>query len=413
MRCPRTAVAALVAWLLLAWAGPAQQPAQDDLRQGLVALNQNDLVHAREFLERAAKLNPGSAVVWVALAQTYLKSGQKDMAVQAAGHAEQYGADTPPIQHALALFYAGTGDLPRAAGWERRFAATPGAGAQAAASAAALSLEAGQPEEAVKWAEAALRGADTPEAHHVLGKAYQAAGRPDSALPELRRAFEGAPAQEVFLSDLAQALLDHGDFAEALALLEKGQREFPKSPQIALAYGVACYAQRRPADAVRAFLEVIRLDPTVEQPYVFLGRILEHAGSRLPEVIASYAAWEKKAPKNYLPVFLHAKALAASSNPDAPAIETRLRRSIELNGAFWESHLELGALLASQSKWPEAARELARSIELNPGQTRAHYELARVYLRMGKPDLARAERAEYERLKTAETDATTHAPQYN
>jgi regulator of sirC expression with transglutaminase-like and TPR domain len=62
-------------------------------------------------------------------------------------------------------------------------------------------------------------------------------------------------------------------------------------------------------------------------------------------------------------------------------------------------------LLSSQSKWPEAARELSRSIELNPGQSRAHYELARVYLRMGKPDLARAERAEYERLKSAETGA--------
>ncbi len=404
MKCHRTAVPAVVAWLLLPLAGPAQLPAQDDLRQGLVALNNNDLVHAREFLESAAKQDPRSALVWVALAQTYLKSGQKDMAVQAAGRAEQFGADTPPIQHALALFYAGTGDLARAAEWERRFAATPGAGAQAATDAAALSLEAGQPEEAVKWAEAALRGGDTPEAHHLVGKAYQAAGRPDSALPELRRAFERAPAQEVFLSDFGQALLDHGDFAEALAVLEKGQRQFPKNPQIVLAYGVACYAQRRPADAVSAFLEVIRLDPTVEQPYVFLGRILEHAGGRLPEVIASYAAWEKKAPENYLPVFLHAKALAASSNPDDHVIETELRRSIELNGAFWESHLELGELLSTQSKWPEAARELSRSIELNPGQTRAHYELARVYLRMGKPDLARAERAEYERLKTAETD---------
>jgi tetratricopeptide (TPR) repeat protein len=404
MKRRRTAVLAVVAWLLLPLAGPAQPPAPDDLRQGLVALNKNDLVHAREFLERAAKVDPRSAVVWVALAQTYLKSGQKDMAVQAAGHAEQFGADIPPVQHALALFYTGTGDLARAAEWERRFAATPGAGAQAAANAATLSLEAGQPAEAVKWAEAALRGADTPEAHHTLGKAYQAAERPDSALPELRRAFERGPAQEVFLSDFGQALLDHGDFAEALALLEKGHRQFPKNPQIALAYGVACYAQRRPEEAVGAFLEVIRLDPAVEQPYVFLGRILEHAGGRLPEVIAAYAAWEKKAPENYLPVFLHAKALAASSSPDTPGIETRLRRSIELNGAFWESHLELGALLSRQSKWPEAARELSRSIELNPGQTRAHYELARVYLRMGKPDLARAERAEYDRLQSAETD---------
>ncbi len=401
MKSPRTAVLVLVAGLLLPWAAPAQ----DDLRQGLVALNRNDLVHAREFLEKAAKLDPRSAVVWVALAQTYLKSGQKDMAAKAAGRAEQFGTDTPPVQHALALFYAGTGDLARAAGWERRFAATPGAGAQAAANAAALSLEAGQPEQAVKWAEAALRGGDTPEAHHVLGKAYQAAGRPDSALPELRRAFEGAPAQEVFLSDFGQALLEHGDFSEALAILEKGHRQFPKNPQIALAYGVACYAQRRPEDAVSAFLEVIRLDPTVEQPYVFLGRILEHAGARLPEVIASYAAWEKRTPKNYLPVFLHAKALAAAPNPDTPEIETELRRSIALNGAFWESHLELGTLLSSQSKWPEAASELARSIELNSSEPRAHYELARVYLRMGKRDQARAERAEYDRLKSAQTGA--------
>ena len=88
-----------------------------------------------------------------------------------------------------------------------------------------------------------------------------------------------------------------------------------------------------------------------------------------------------------------------------PEIETELRRSIALNGAFWESHLELGTLLSSQSKWPEAASELARSIELNSSEPRAHYELARVYLRMGKRDQARAERAEYDRLKSAQTGA--------
>jgi Flp pilus assembly protein TadD len=401
MRRRRTAVLGVLACLLLPLAGPAQPPAQDDLRQGLAALNRNDLVQARERLERASETDPRNALVWVALAQTYLKSGQKDMAVRAAGRAEQFDAGTPPVQHALALFYVGTGDLAKAAEWERRFAASPGAGPQAAANAAVLSLNAGQADEAVKWAEAALRGADSPELHHLLGQAYQAAGRPDSALPELRQAFERAPEQEVFLSDLGQALLKAGDFAGAFAVLEKGQRQFPKNPQIVLAYGVACYAQRRMADAVSAFLQVIRLDGTIEQPYVFLGRTLEQAGTRLPEVIAAYAAWQKKAPDNYLPIFLHAKALAAS-NPDAPEVETGLRRSIERNGAFWESHLELGALLSRQGKWPEAARELSRSIELDPGQPRTHYELARVYLRLGKPDLARAERAASERARNSE-----------
>ncbi len=401
MRRFRIALLGVLACLLLPLAGPAQPQAQDDLRQGLAALSRNDLVHARECLERASQADPRNAVVWIALAQTYLKSGQKDMAARAAGRAEQFGASTPPVQHALALYYAGTGEFAKAAEWERRFAASPGAGAQAVSSAAVLSLDAGQADEAVKWAQAALRGSDSPEMHHLLGQAYQAAGRPDSALPELRRAFELAPAQEVFLSDYGQALLKAGEFAGAFAVLENGQREFPKDPQIVLAYGVACYVQRRMADAVSAFLQVIRLDDTVEQPYVFLGRTLEQAGARLPEVIAAYAAWEKKAPDNYLPVFLHAKAIAAS-NPDAPEIEPDLRRSIERNGAFWESHLELGVLLSRQGKWPEAARELSRSIELNPDEPRTHYELARVYLRLGKPDLARAERAESDRARNSE-----------
>ena len=107
MKRRRTAVLGVVACLLLPLAGPAQPPAQDDLRQGLAALNRNDLVHARECLERASEADPRSAVVWVALAQTYLKSGQKDMAVRAAGRAEQFGAGTPPVQHALALVLRG------------------------------------------------------------------------------------------------------------------------------------------------------------------------------------------------------------------------------------------------------------------------------------------------------------------
>jgi tetratricopeptide (TPR) repeat protein len=301
---------AIIAWLLWSFAALAQPSAQEDLRQGLIALNNNDLVRARDFLEKASKADPKNALVWVALAQTYLKSGQEDMALQSAARAEQFGADNPTVQHALALFYAGFG----------------------------------------------------------------------------------------------QALLEHGDFAKALAVLEKGQRRFPRDPQMVLAYGVACYAQRRFTDSVSAFLRVIRIDDSIEQPYVFLGRILDHAGERLKEITASYAAWEKKAPDNYLPGFLHAKALLASPNRDAPEIEAKLRRSIQLNASYWESHLELGSLLSRQGKWPEAEHELSRCIELNPRQARAHYELARVYLRLGKTEQAKAERAEYERLKNAEEE---------
>ena len=138
------AVLVLVAWLLLPWpAGAAGS--QDDLRQGLAALNRNDLVHAREFLERAAKLDPRSAVVWMALAQTYLKSGQKDMAAQAAGRAEQFGATLLPSSTRWRCSTRAPATSPRPPvgaplcghAWSRRASGR---------NAAALSLEAGQPE---------------------------------------------------------------------------------------------------------------------------------------------------------------------------------------------------------------------------------------------------------------------------
>jgi Flp pilus assembly protein TadD len=322
------------------------QAPQDDLRQGLAALNRNDIAHARESLEKAAKAEPANGVVWAALAHTYLRAGEKDAALECAARAGQFGAQIPLVQHSLALFYDGTGDPKNAAAWETRYIATP-------------------------------------------------AARPDA---------------EGFVADLGQALLQRRNFIEALELLENGQRQFPKNAQIVLAWGVAAYAEHRPTVATGAFLRVIRLDSTVEQPYIFLGRMLDEAGDQLAQITAAYTAWEARAPGNYMPVFLHAKALLASPDADVAVIGALLRRSIQLNGAFWESHNELGKLLAGRGEWAEAERELSRSIELNPGDARTHYNLARVYLRLGKPDRAKTERSEYERLTAAENAAAPSSP---
>ena len=98
--------------------------------------------------------DPRSAVGWVALAQSYAER-RRDDAMPAARGAEQFGGDAPAIE-SLALFYAGTGDAARAAGWERRFAASPGAARMEPRNAAALSLDAGEPEMAIQWARTAL-----------------------------------------------------------------------------------------------------------------------------------------------------------------------------------------------------------------------------------------------------------------
>ena len=365
-------------------------------------MNSSNLPQARQRLESASRLQPDNALVWAALAQTYLHSQETNRAAEAAQHAASLAPADPVVNHALAMFYSETGDFTKAADCERRFASSPAADPQAAARAAELSLRAGQAEEAIRWAKTSLERSDTATLHHLLGQAYVAANQPETALRELRKAVQGDPQVEAFVFDLGQVQLRAGDFSGAFLTFEEGRHRFPASAQVELAYGVAAYGQRHFTEAIDAFLQVTRLDPSLEQPYVFLARILDQAGDRLPRILDAYAAWEKTAPQNHLPPCLYAEALAAADG-DPANIERELRRSIELNDRYWESHFELGLLLANKGEWPSAAAELSLSIELNPKNAPAHFQLARAYDKLGRRELAQAERAEHQRLTEAET----------
>lgn len=380
----------------------AQESFEAEIRRGLLALNGNDLAQARQSLENASRLKPDNPLVWVALARTYQRSQEPKRAGEAAQRAATLAPLDPTVNHALAMFYSETGDFAKAAGCERRFASSPAADPLAAARAAELSLRAGETGQAVAWAKTALEKGDSAALHHLLGQAYEAANQPEAAVRELHKAVESDPRVEAFVFDLGQMQLRRGDFAGAFATFDHGRQRFPASAQIELAYGVAAYGQRRFTEAIDSFLRVTRLDPAVEQPYVFLGRILDQAGDRLPRILAAYAAWEKAEPRNHLPPCLYAKALGAAG-VDPAKIEAELRRSIQLNDRYWESHFELGVLLVKKREWQAAAAELTRSIQLNPKNAPAHFQLARVYDKLGRPEQAQAERAEHQRLTAAET----------
>jgi Flp pilus assembly protein TadD len=398
----------VVRWLLaiILWVSAAAQSASFDeqFHRGLLALQNNDLTAATQSLEQASRLQPENPRVWAALAQAYLRSKQADPANAAAKRAESLAADDPVVQHALAIFFSETGDLARAADLERRFASGKAADPQAAARAAMLSLQAGEPQQAITWARAALSQSDSADMHHLLGKAEEATNQPEAALAELSKAVELAPYDEGFTFDLGQALLHRGDFAGSLGFFETARARFSRSAQIELAYGVASYGQRRFRDAIASFLRVTQLDPSIEQPYIFIGKMLENADDLMPAVLSTYSAWATAEPSNYLPWFLHAKALNASLG-DAAQSEAELRRSIRLNPNFWESHLELGIVLMSRQQWPEAASELSRAIALDGKKPKPHFQLARVYNHLGKREQAQAELAEFKRLSASETES--------
>jgi tetratricopeptide (TPR) repeat protein len=363
-------------------------------RAGLVALNNNDLAVAESKLESASKLQPGDARVWLALAQTYWKLHKLPASETAAKKAEALAAE-PSILEGLALYYSEAANYGKAAELEARYAETA---PDALPRAADLYLRAGEPKLAIQLTRKALQANDRAALRDMLGKAYEANGDPARAIMEFQAAIRQSRYDETFYFDLAQVQLKQQAFAAALGTLDSGRKYFDKSAQLELASGVAYYGLRRFPEAIDAFLRTIRLDPAVEQPYVFLGRMLDQAEDKLPAITEVFAAFSKTAPDNYLSSFLYGKSLALVDPDHAAAL---LRQSIARNSQFWESHFELGVLLEAQSKLDDAATEIKRCIELNAKDPTPHYRLARIYDRLGKAAEAGAERELHAKLSAA------------
>ena len=206
-----------------------------------------------------------------------------------------------------------------------------------------------------------------------------------------------AHALSIFYFNYAQVLLRKQDFTHAADILNKALHADPHNAQLTLALGVARYGQRRFEEAIGCFLEVIQIDPKIEQPYVFLGKMLDQAGPRLAEITKDFRSWMAQEPQNAEAPLVLAKALLLNDSRSGEA-EELLRRSIELDAKNWEAHYELGVLLANRHEYQKAAAELERSIELNGKEAMPHYHLARVYDRLGEPERAKAEREIHQKL---------------
>ena len=346
--------------------------------------------------------HPRDSLLWVRLARTYAELQQPAKAMEAAQRAEKMSGKTPEVQHALALFYAQLGNRKRAAELELDYArSNPGKDTFAAARAAFLCAESGLLKEAVEMGEIAVNRQDRGDIRALLAKTYESFGKPEKALEQYRGWLKLEPYNEQAYSEFGGSLLRLGRFTEAVPMLEDARSKFDKSPQILLALGVAYYGQRRFEDAAIYFLKVIDLSPDVEQPYVFLAKMLDQLGPQLPDVLARFAAWNDLEKRNPLPPFVYAKALLAAGQSKDQA-EALLRESIHRDDKLWEAHFELATLLEQKQDWNGSRLELERAVALSPQQAAAYYRLARVYDRLELPAKAAEARKKHASLVAGE-----------
>jgi len=281
---------------------------------------------------------PRDGRVWVALSQTYWKLHKDSEANDAASKAATLGPEDPAVLQSLVIYYS--------------------------------------------------------ETNQTL-KAAQAAAKYSSKVPETRE-----HAIELYFK-AAKPLLDQQKFGEAIVFLKEGAARLPKSAQLELALGVAYYGLRRFDDAADAFLRTIEITPEVEQPYTFLGKILDQIPSRLPQVTKRFAEYESSHPASATAYLIHAKALDAQSLESETALRL-IEKSIALNATDASAHFERGTVLDRLQRFTDAAVEFERAAELAPSDPAAHYRLARDYERIGKHEAAETEREKHAQLVKAQ-----------
>jgi tetratricopeptide (TPR) repeat protein len=238
----------------------------------------------------------------------------------------------------------------------------------------------------------------------ALSQTYWRQHKTTEADAAANKAFALAPADPVVLKSLgiyyfevAEPLLKEQKFAQAAAILERAK---PKTAQLELALGVAYYGLRRFDEAADAFLRTIKLEPETEQPYLFLGRIVDQIPTRLPQAAERFAQFEAAHPASAAGYLLHAKALNAQSL-DPETVLTLLDKSLSIDSTDASAHFERGTVLDRLKRFEEAAAEFEQATALNPTDPAAHYRLARDYERLGKHEAAQTEREKHAKLVKA------------
>lgn len=395
----------------LLWSMPlGAQTGEEYLRDGLVALQANNLQDALTSLRKAQQFGFGDVRVRLALAETYRLLDRPQDAEAETNAVERFAEEDPALLRALSVYFENSGDAAEAARVESSYTQHFPDDLSGFGRAATFYLEAGDFANAAEFAMSGLERRQMASLYEILAAARAQLGNDQAAAEAFQGAIRLKPYDEDLRYNLAYLSLRRQDFDQALKVLDEAGTIFDKSPRIELGRGTALYGLRRFDEAIEAFLKAARLAPGAAQPHYFLGRMIEHAGDRISEILERQRAFAAAQPDSYLGHFLHGQALLASLPPsDEPAAyedsAKALRRSIALKDDYWESHFELGQALERQKRYEEARGELERAVELNPKSSKPQYRLSRVYTRLGKTDLAEAARKQHAELTEAEREA--------
>ncbi len=289
-----------------------------------------------------------------------------------------------------------------------------------------IRMNAASAEEALPFLRRAARFAPEDGAiQDSLAVALRKTGQHEEARSVLETAVTRTNATIVYLR-LADLLTDQGEFAQAEALLRKGMAAHGEQAEFHDALGRLQSKANRFEEAVEAFAEALRLNPTLTETRLNHGRALLAAGRRaeaknaIAQAVEARPAWpeallllgelaleasdtaeahawatralaaDEKSPasRRFLARVALRRAADALGAGDAARAETIYREALEQVPEHGALHGALGALLGRQERLSEAHAAFQRFADLSPDDARAWFLLGTVLEQRGETEEA-------------------------
>lgn len=380
---------------------PNQSSALVNLAQ--IRIAENDLTRARDLFDKAKAISPDVEILR-ALVMISLGLGEKQRAAREFAEYVRAPLETNGKTRDTALAEALlAGGLPDEAKQElESILSNENKNVTALILLSKVFLQEKNIRAAGRLLESAVAGGlDDAKIYLALAEVYEAGGYPENAIPAMRRAIQKEPKNDFYRSRYGLLLVNSKAPAAAVVRLEEALKEFPDSPSLWYALGIAQFDDNKIAEAGEAFEKALAIDPKLVPALAYLGAVLVEQ-ARYADAAKIYEQAIGLNGKVSLLYYLLGDTLLKMTDADEKRTEAALKRAAELDRNLTSAHLTLGRLYVRQSRWTEAAAALEQAAKLEPERAETFYQLGRVYARLKRADESKATLERFKQLNDSQ-----------
>jgi len=293
-------------------------------------------------------------------------------------------ASRAPAQDAASLYRQGVdrqqaGDLAGAAERYRKSLQLDSANVAARSNLGAALAGLGRYDEAIPEYQQALKSAPEqarPYLQRNLALAYYKSGRFEEAAPLLLALHAAQPANRDATLLAADCLLQLGEPAQALGLLEPIAGDAAGDKALAYILGIAYLKNGRTADAQRVLDPILKDTSSAEGNYA-LGMAMFTSGD-YPSAIKALERTIQLNPSLPHVYSYYGQALIFTGDPDAALAAFAKQLAADRND--YDANYQSGAILSRRGRYAEAEPLLRHAVLLRPNSNWAHLALAEAWI---------------------------------